>query len=236
MTGTNKGIVLRIVCCIVASAVILSAVAIDPVFAEPLLLVYPNSPTVFRYDPACYEELTPSDPNYDPAYDIGGKMLWDKVEQRVPIEIYRAPQLNGFETSPYALNEFVTMRNYFNLVVDGFFAAPRQLNNLYLRIIPDPPQTIVEATVGGLPMDRLVTPLPGLDVTTPIGDGFYSDTMWIYVTWSGTVGMRMIVYADKDGNCVYDDVKPRFSIYVVDNTIAVKHETWGGIKALYGSK
>jgi len=236
MTGTNKGIVLRSFACIVAVAAVLNLCMPGPALAEPLLLIYPNSAAVFRYSPDCYEELPSSDPRYDPAYDIGGKMLWDKVEQRIPIEIYRAPALNGFEESPLGLNEFVTMANRFNVIVDGFFAAPRQLNNLYLRIIPDPPHTTVQATVGGVPIETLINPIPGLNVITPIGGGFYSDTESIHVTWSGTVGMHITVYADKNGDYVYDDVVPRFSIYVVDNTIAVETETWGGIKARYGTK
>lgn len=236
MTGTNKGIVLRSFACIVAMTAALCAFTPVHVLGEPLLLIYPNSPTVFRYDPSCYEELHPGDPNYDPSYDIGGKMLWDKAEQRIPIEVYRAPKLNGFEVSPLGFNEFVTMANQFNVIVDGFFIAPRQLNNLYLRIIPDPPQTIVQATVNGAPIDQLINPIPGFSVTTPIGGGFYSDTQNVHVTWSGSVGLRITVYADKNGDYVYDDVVPRFSLYVIDNTVAVETETWGGIKALYGPK
>jgi hypothetical protein len=236
MAGTNKGIVLRSFACIVALSAVLNICTPSSVMAEPLLLIYPNTATVFRYDPDCYEELPPSDPRYDPSYDIGGKMLWDKEEQRIPIEIYRAPRLNGFEVSPLSLNEFVTMSNRFDVIVDGFFTAPRQLSKLYLRIIPDPPQTTVQATVGGVPIDRLINPIPGFSVTTSIGGGFYSDTENVLVTWSGAVGMRITVYADKNGDCVYDDVVPRFSLYVIDNTIAVETETWGGIKALYGSK
>ena len=236
MTCTNKGIVLRIIIYSIALAAILCISVFDPAVAEPLLLVYPSSPAVFRYDPACYEVLSPADPNYDPAYDIGGKMLWDRVEQRVPIEIYRAPDLHGFRVSPFGLNEFVTMTNQFHMIVDGFFVAPRQLNELYLKVLPYPNHTSVLVTVAGDTMDRLITRIPGFYVSTQIEHGYFSDTQQLYVTWSGGVGMRLTVYGDKNGDLVYDNGLPRFSIYVMDATIPVKNMTWGGIKTLYGSE
>lgn len=234
MTSTNKGIVLRTLLGSMAIAVVLNSVAVAPVLAEPLLLIYPSSPTLFRYDPARYREVNPDDPKFDIDRTRGGKMLWDMVENRVPTEIYHAPQLYGFEESPDGINEFITMTNRFDLIIDGFHDGPRQLNNLYIRFIPDLPYSDVCIYVGDDLLDRLIHPIPGFDVTTHVGNGYYSNTQQYHIIWSLAVGMRISVYSDKNGNLVYDDGAPRFSIRVLDNSIPVKEKTWGGIKALYG--
>lgn len=233
MISTNKGIVLRAACAFFLGVFALSTTNVALFGSEPLLLVYPKSPTIFRYDPTQYEELLPGHPAYDPNCSVGGSMLWDKRENRIPQEVYRAPNLIGFEVSPFGVNEFFTMANWFNLIVDGFGTSPRQLNNLYVRFIPDPPHSRVQIYFSGQDLTELIHPIPGLDVKTPIEDGFFADTAEHYISWSGSVGMRITVYGDKDGDRVYGDGLPRFSVYVVDNTVPVEQKTWGGIKALF---
>jgi hypothetical protein len=230
---TNKGIVLRTFFCTIAATALLIAAAAVAVRAEPIILIYPNSPTVFRYDPARYQELLPGDPNFDAAGAISGTMLWDKIENRLPIEVYRAPGLYGFEPSLTSRSEYVVTSNRFDLIIDGFHEAPRYLSNLYIRFIPDPPHSSIDVVLDGVPLDRLIHPLPGFRVTTPIGGGYYSDTQQVRIFWSSAVAMRVSVYSDKNGNRVYDDGIPRFGLYVLDNCIPVKSETWGSIKALY---
>jgi len=235
MIGTNKGIVLRIIFCSIAVIAVLNVVGVSPVAAERPLLIYPSTPTIFRYDPARYEELAPGHPNFDARTAIAGTMLWDKIDDRLPLEVYRAPGLYGFEESPTGRSEFLAMTNGFDLIIDGFHDAPRQLSNLYIRFIPEPPHSAIDIIVGGVTLDRLIHPLPGFDVTTSIGNGYYSDTQQVRIVWSAAVAMRISVYSDKNGNLVYDDGVPAFGVYVMDNTIPVKTETWGGIKALYKS-
>ena len=98
MMSTKKGIVLALFLMVFASLA----------FAEPSYLIYPNAPAVFRYDTHRYELLSPGDPKFDSDYSIGNHMLWDRVEGRVPVEIYGAPSIIGFEPSPTGMNEFVT--------------------------------------------------------------------------------------------------------------------------------
>jgi hypothetical protein len=235
MKGTSEGIVLKLfICSVVVSAQLCFATALS--YAEPLLLVYPNKPAEFRYNPAEYELLTPSSPQYDPDFDVGGVMLWDKIEQRIAHEVYRAPNITRFRTSSSGMNEFVILVNEFTLVVDGYCEYPRQLNELYVRFIPDPPHASTLVILNGEPIEYLIMPIPGIDVQTPTPEGCYSDTRNIHIAWSASVGLRVTVYGDKNGNRIYDGGVPKWSIYVMDNTVPVKETTWGAIKALYGSE
>lgn len=234
MIGTKKGIVLLFFsCCAAVGALPQSAEAQSA--PEPLLLVYPNQPAEFFYNPAEYKALPPSDPNFDSNYAIGGYTLWDNVEDRIAYEIYRAPYLTGFQPSSNGRNEFVLMKNEFLLIIDGFHEYPRQFKQLYVRFIPDPPFSTALIVMNGEPLDRLITPVTGFDAQTLTPEGYYTGTRTCHVRWSASVGIRIMVYGDKNGNRVYDGGPPRWSIYVWDNTVPVENKTWGGIKALYGS-
>lgn len=232
MTGTKKGIVRRVLLGTVMLCGILAIGAGTPLADEPQLLIYPDTPTIFRYDPGRYELMGPSDPDFDTLYSISNQMLWDKVEQRVPEEIYRAPLLVGFEPSPYGMNEFVLMQNEFNITIDGYGTAPRSLNNLYMRFVPMPEQSNVTITLSRQDESDLFAQLPPLAVTTPTGDGHYADTYSRHLTWSGAVALRITVYNDKNNNRVCDGV-PTYSILVEDNTVTTEETTWGAVKALY---
>jgi len=87
MKSTKKGIVL---------ALSLVAVQVGIAAAEPSYLVYPVAPAVFRYDTSRYELIGTDQQKFDPGYAIENEMLWDRIDGRVPVEIYRAPQLMGF--------------------------------------------------------------------------------------------------------------------------------------------
>ena len=79
MKSTNKGIVLiSFVCAALAAGLWAPAY----LHAEPDLLVYPDAPAEFRYDPAQFEAITSTHPNFDPAYQVGGVSL-----TKVPIPL-----------------------------------------------------------------------------------------------------------------------------------------------------
>jgi hypothetical protein len=230
MKSTRKGIVL-LFC---STAVLLVTVGLGtPRADEPLLLVYPDLPTVFRYDPGRYEVVYPGHPAFDGKYDVSGGMLWDKIEDRIPHEVYRAPGLQGFEPSPFGMNEFVILRNDFNVFVDGFGHSPRTLHNLYIRFVPYPSHSPVQIELESEQLDGLVARIPDLVVTTPVGDGFYADAYQQHVAWSGAVGLRITVYSDKDNDKLYSGGEPLFSVWVEDNAVRTEETTWGAVKALY---
>ena len=199
---------------------------------EPNVLSYPSTTVVFRYDPGRYELLQPGDPQFQPPYAIGNQMLWDKVDQRIPTEIYRAPSLVGFEPCPEWTSEYVTLRNEFDLTVDGFSTAPRFLGNLMMRFVPQPATAISVITVDGVPIEGFLFPLGNLDVNTPVSDG-YSDTIVRRITWTGALSIRIVVFADRNLNGVYDDGPPLYTVRAQDNPIPVEETSWGRVKALY---
>ena len=224
--GTKKGIVLALLWLpLGSSAAVASA-------AEPSYLVYPSSAAVFRFDSARYELLTPSDPRFQAGFAIAGQMLWDRAENRVPLEVYRAPDLIGFEPSPTGRSEFVTFRNSFEVVVDGFASAPRTLGSLCVRFWPEPASAVVQIEVDGLPLQHWTTPLPALDVLTPVAPGFYSDTRAVVCSWTGASVMRVIAFSDKNGDGAFQGT-PRFGILSLNAVVAVAPTTWGRVKALY---
>jgi hypothetical protein len=200
---------------------------------EPSLLVYPDQPTIFRYDPARYELVLPSDPEFDTLFSVAGVMLWDRFESRVPMEVYRAPQLVGFEPSPLGMNEFVIRRNEFQVIVDGFNEIPRTFSNLYMRFTPDPSHSALELVLDGVERGSLIIPILPLEVSTPTNDGYYADTRAHDLRWSGAIGLRITVYSDKNDDMVYNGGVPRFSILVTDNTVATEETSWGELKAMY---
>jgi hypothetical protein len=224
MKGTKKGIVL---------GVFLSVVHSGAAAAEPSYLIYPNAPAVFHYDTGRYELVATGNPKFDPRYAIGNQMLWDRVAGRVPVEVYRAPQLVGFEPSAYGRNEFVVYRNDFELVIDGFSEGPHTVGNLCLRFWPvvGGPGALA-VSLGGQFVDRLTVRVPSLEVSTPVDDQFYSDTQTHALAWMGSTAIRIIAFSDKDGNRAFDGT-PLFAVVARDATVPVSRATWGGIKSLY---
>lgn len=228
--STKKGIVL-----LYLVVLIVAIGAGTPRASEPLLLVYPDEPAVFRYDPVRYELVTAPDPKFNNVYAISNTMLWDRVEGRIPYEIYRAPQLTGFAPSPYGFNEYALTTGDFDLVVDGISRIVRTYSNLYVRFIPVPASSVVEVAIDSQPVSGLVARLPDLAVSTDVGDGYVADVMTRHITWSGAAGLRILVYSDKDNDGLYSGGKPLYSVFVEENTVSTQKTTWGAVKALYGN-
>jgi len=209
-----------------------AACAYPALAGEPNVLSYPSTTSVFRYDPARYEVLQPGDPQFQPSYAIGNQMLWDKVDQRIPTEIYRAPLLVGFEPCPEWTSEYVTLHNQFDHTVDGFAAEPRFLGNVMMRFVPEPATAVSVISVDGVPVTGFVYPLGNLDVTTPVSGG-YSDTIVRSISWTGASAIRIVVFADRNLNGIYDDGPPLYTTRSQDNPIPVEETSWGRVKALY---
>lgn len=222
--GTKKGIVLGLMLC--------ATVFAGRALAEPSYLVYPSTPAVFRFDASRYEVVFPGHTAFDASFAIGGQMLWDRVEQRIPVELYRAPGLVGFEVSPTGYNEYLTMANDFDVIVDGFGTSPRTLGSLCLRFWPEPANTYVQVFVDGITTGSLTAPLEPVEVSTNLGNGYYADTGVHRVSWVGAAGVQIVAFSDKDANGAFDGV-PLYRIIARDQAVAVEAKTWGGVKAMY---
>jgi len=222
--GTKKGIVLGLLLAVSAFA--------GPANSEPSYLVYPSSPAVFRYDSSRYELVSSGDTRFDPAYSVGGQMLWDFVESRIPIEFYRAPVITGFDVSPTGTNEYVTIGNDFQVIIDGFGTTPRTLGNLCLRFWPQPSSGLLQVFVDGMLATSAATSLAPVEVQTNIGSGFYADTGVHSVTWIGATAIEIIAFSDKDGDRSFGG-SVTYRIVATDNVVGVEAKTWGGLKAMY---
>ncbi|UCH84724.1 MAG: hypothetical protein JSW50_03240 [Candidatus Latescibacterota bacterium] len=202
------------------------------VAGEPCLLAYPMDAVVFHYNSTQYDAISSSHPNYDPSYGVSGLMLWDYDADRVAAEVYRAPGLNGFETSPSGDNEFFNVGNITTIRIDGFSDTPRQLNDIFVEFRPYPFHSTPNIYVNDDKLDGLRYYIPRLVVSTPTEDGFYADVIDVDVKWNGAQTMTIIVFADKNGNRVLDG-EPMFRIVMEDWTVPTENKTWGAIKALY---
>lgn len=230
MMSTNKGIVLSGICALACAFVVLSA---GLALAETCLLVYPSTSCQFHYDTARYQVLSPGHPQYDPAYDIGGQVLWDTYESRIPIEVYRAPLLTAFEPSQTGNNEFVTLHDNFDLILDGFGPVQRSLGNVLVHFVPVPHHSQPLIELDHMLIGQLVCGVPNLLVTTPLGNGFYADTSTHALRWSGTEAIRITAFSDKNNNGVFDGGEIRWSVVAKDEVVGVEERSWGAVKALY---
>jgi hypothetical protein len=224
MLSTKKGIVL---------ALCLGLVQAGAAFAEPSYLIYPSVPTVFRYDTSRYEIVGSGDAlRFNAKYAVGNYMLWDRVDGRIPYEVYGAPQLVGFEPTTSGTSEFVTYNDDFDLIVDGFGSQPYTIGNLYVRFWPYGSSTVAGLTVDGKPSDRLTVPLASLDVNTMVQGGYYSNTRVHHVSWTGASAMEIVAFSDKDGDGRFTGT-PAFRIVARYTPVATQPTTWGKVKALY---
>ncbi len=231
MLRTTKGIVRSRFSLLLAGGLLL--LGSGRAFADESLLIYPSTTAVFQYDPARYTVLYPSDPGYDPAYGVAGAMLWDRIESRIPLEIYRAPSIARFEPSPLGGSRFVVMRNEFNIIVDGYADAARTWGNLYIRLIPGPNTSPPVVELDGAPADGALHSIAGFAATTPTDDGHYSDTRVHHIRWSGALSLRIVVFSDRNFNRAFDDGPPQFSIVAQDAAVPVRDTSWGALKAIY---
>jgi len=202
-------------------------------FADPCLVVYPDTPCVYHYDPAEYYTVGPGDPLYDPAYDRGGVVLLTTGMNDIDLSVYQAPQLMGFVADADDQG-FYFEGDAFNLVIDGFANAPTTYANV-LVVFDDPlPAGCAPlVTVGGSPVMGGIWPAGDLVVQTATGEGNnYSDVITLQVAWSGCFGVHVWAFSDPDhdgsrtgGEC--------FTAFSHDSAVPVESATWGLIKALY---
>jgi hypothetical protein len=223
MLSTKKGIVL---------ALGLAFIQAGSAMAEPSYLIYPaNVPTVFRYDVSRYELVNPGHDKFDPSYAVGDYMLWDRVGQRVPVEIYGAPQLVGFEPAVGA-SEYVTYADEFDVIIDGFGPGPRTIGNLCLRFWPYTSQGSAVFTVDGVPTSHLTVPLPAIEVATPVLEGFYAGSSLHHVSWVGAAAMEIVAFSDKDGDGGYQGT-PAYRIVARYSPVRTENTSWGKVKSLF---
>jgi hypothetical protein len=199
------------------------------------LLVYPAKYVTFRYDPSDYEVKQPADPMFDPSFAVAGFMLWNKPENRVAFEVYRAQSISGFEVSANGRSEYYTLGNMATICVDGFSEYPRQLSDICVEFQPYPLTSSPVIYVDDVKLQGLRYSIPRLVIATPAGNGFYSDRIALRLRWLGAQYVRIIVYADKNGNRVFDG-EPTVSTLMEDLTIPTQERTWGSVKALYGDR
>jgi hypothetical protein len=206
--------------------------------ADPCLMVYPESPCTYHYDPAEYYTVGPGDPLYDPAFDKGGACLVDLNTDEIALDVYQAPSLTGFVMDSEHQGYF-TLGNDLDVVVDGFSNMPTTYVNVLVvfdRIEPSwcQPAILVDGNAvlyqSGLgwyyPIGDLVVSTP-----TPWGNN-YSDTVTLSVLWQNCYGVRIYAFSDENYNLVRDGGEC-FSAYSHDTTVPAEEGTWGVIKSLY---
>jgi hypothetical protein len=218
---------------ILAALVILVASG-GALVADPCLVVYPDAPCVYRYDPSEYYTVGPGDPLYNAAYDRGGEVLLETGTNEIDLSIYQAPHLTGFVPTTEGDEGYFFAGTTFPLIVDGFSNAPTTYVNILVifdKAVPS--ECVPQVTVNGTPIVGGVYHLGDLVVSTPTQEGNnYSDTETILVDWRGCYGTRIWAFADAD----YDgkrDGGECFTAFSHDITIPVRETTWGAIKELY---
>jgi len=132
-------------------------------------------------------------------------------------------------------SEYYMPGNLSAMCVDGFSEYPRQLSDICVEFQPYPPTSVPVIYVDGVRLEGLRYYIPRLVIATPVGDGFYSDRTTFHLRWLGAQYIRIIVYADKNGNRVFDG-EPTVSVLMEDLTIPTEERTWGSVKALYGER
>jgi len=221
--STKRGIVL---------ALGLAFVQAGSAMAEPSHLIYPaNVPTLFRYDVNRYEVVGSDQDKFDPSYAVGNYMLWDRVEGRVPVEIYGAPQLMGFEPTS-GMSEYVTYMDDFDLIIDGFGVGPRTLGNLCMRFWPYQSSGATGLTIDGVSRSESTVRVPALEVATPVDNGYYAGSRLHHVSWTGAAAMEIVVFSDKNNDGAFQGT-PAYRIVARHSPVATEHTSWGKIKALY---
>jgi hypothetical protein len=201
--------------------------------ADPCLVVYPNNPCVYHYDPAEYYTVGPGYPLYNALYDRGGKVLILTATNEIDLSIYQAPQLAGFVAD---LNDegYYFDGTEFDLVIDGFRNQPTTYVNILVVFDKALPTNCVpQILIDGSPLSGMVYHAGDLVVSTPTLYGNnYSDVLVRHVEWRGCYGMHIWAFADAN----YDGKKNGgecFTAFSHDLMIPVTPTTWGVIKSFY---
>lgn len=204
------------------------------VMADPCLVVYPNAPCVYHYDPMEYYTVGPGDPYYDPMYDRGGKVLLELGSNEIDPSIYQAAGLVGFEMSTAGEDGYFFFGNTFDLVLDGFSNVPTTYVNIIMmfdRVVPAGCAPLI--WVDGVLVTGMSYNVGDLVVTTPTPDGNnYSDTRTFDVQWGACNGLRIWAFSDNNYNGIHDGGEC-FTAYSHDLTVPTEDATWSGIKSLY---
>ena len=203
--------------------------------ADPCLIVYPDGPCTYHYDPAYYYTVGPGDPLYNPLYDRGGEMLLMVGTNYLDLSIYQAPNLIAFVPAYDANAGYFFDGNDFTLVIDGFSHTPTTyLNILVMFDRFNPSGCTPQISVNGTPITGNSFSAGDLVVSTPTPYGNnYSDTKTVDISWDGCLGMRIWAFADVD----YDGMQgvgECFTAFTHDLTaVPVEETTWGSIKELF---
>jgi hypothetical protein len=201
--------------------------------ADPCLVVYPDAPCVYQYDPAEYYTVGPGAPLYNPLYDRGGRVLILTATNQIDLSIYQAPNLTGFEAS--TTNEgYYFAGTHFNLIIDGFNNSPTTYSNILVMFDSPVPSGCTPTIYAGA---NLVTGgvyhAGDLVVSTPTPTGHnYSDTKSVEIDWRGCYGVHIWAFADAN----YDGKKDGgecFTAFSHDIQIPTQDQTWGAIKQIF---
>lgn len=202
--------------------------------ADPCLVVYPNLPCIYRYDPMEYYTVGPSSPYYDPEYDRGGEVLLEVGTNEVDLSIYQAPNLTGFEESLDGNEGYFFTGTEFILYVDGFSHSPTTYVNIIIefdQILPD--GCLPEIEIDGNQIAGLTYHAGDLTVSTPTEHGNnYSDVLALNVSWRGCYGIHIWAFSDENYNGSRDGGEC-FTAFSHDAMVPVKDTSWGSIKSLY---
>ncbi len=202
--------------------------------ADPCLVVYPDAPCVYHYDPAEYYTVGPGDPFYDAMYDRGGLVLLELGSNEIDYSIYQAPGLAGFEMSTDGNDGYFFVGTAFTLILDGFSNMPVTYVNILLmfdRTVPMGCEPQIK--VNGMPITGDSYNVGDLVVSTPTPDGNnYSDTRTFEIDWRGCYGVHIWAFSDENYNGIHDGGEC-FTAYSHDLTVPVEDATWGAIKELY---
>jgi hypothetical protein len=205
---------------------------------DPCLIVYPDAPCKYHYDPAEYYTVGPGDPLYDPMYDRGGEVLIDINNDEIAYDIYQAPNITGFVMDSENQGYYTDSMD-FDLIVDGWSNNPTTYVNILLvfdRVEPSwcQPDILIDGNPVMYDEDLgWYYPIGDLEVSTPTPNGNnYSDTITQHVSWSNCVAIRIYAFSDENYN-LHRDCGECFSAFSHDTTVPTQDKSWGAIKEMY---
>jgi hypothetical protein len=223
---------LRLLWSVAFAAIAVSALS-GLALADPCLVVYPNAPCTYHYDPAEYYTVGPGDPLYDPLWDRGGKVLLEIGSNEIDYSIYQAPDLMGFQQSSDGNDGYFFIGTEFDLILDGFSHVPTTYVNIIVifdRV--DPSGCVPRIWVDGVQLTEMRFNAGDLVISTPTYGNNYSDTKSFHIKWGGCYGVHIWAFNDENYNGRKDGGEC-FTAYSHDLTIPVEDSSWGAIKSLY---